>query len=243
MYTNTDTKNQTRHMHRCKKWPEVFTRKGSTLHSLSQTGDKHSVMAAQKPCDPSSVLEYIVLTSWHPRNQSVPASWYNVIWHCHTRNLFQLPGTMSSDTVTQRIKSVPNPASWCNVTWHCHPRNQSVPASWYNVIWHCHPRNQPVPASWYNVIWHCHPKNQSVPASWYNVIWHCHPRNQSVPAFWYNVIWHCHPKNQVWHSQCHLTLSPKESVCSSSLQRGNVNCYHQPWNGSTLTSWTWTVVN
>jgi len=129
MYTNTDTKNQTRHMHRCKKWPEVFTRKGSTLHSLSQTGDKHSVMAAQKPCDPSSVLEYIVLTSWHPRNQSVPASWYNVIWHCHTRNLFQLPGTMSSDTVTQRIKSdIPN------VIWHCHPRNQSVPASYRGAM-------------------------------------------------------------------------------------------------------------
>ena len=172
MYTNTDTKNQTRHMQEMARsfHPERihFALSFSDWEQALSHGSGLPLDTAQKPCDPSSVLEHIVLTSWHPRNQSVPASWYNVI--CH---------------------------------WH--PRNQSVPASWYTVI--------------------------------------CHPRNQSVPAFWYNVIWHCHPKNQVWHSQCHLTLSPKESVCSSFLQRGDVNCYHQPWNGSTLTSWTGTVVN
>ena len=133
MYTNTDTKNQTRHMQEMARsfHPERihFAQSFSDWEQALSHGSGLPLDTAQKPCDPSSVLEHIVLTSWHPRNQSVPASWYNVIWHCHSRN-----------------QSVP--ASWYNVTWHCHPRNQSVPASWYNVICHWHPRNQSVPASY-----------------------------------------------------------------------------------------------
>ena len=67
MYTNTDTKNQTRHMQEMARsfHPERihFALSFSDWEQALSHGSGLPLDTAQKPCDPSSVLEHIVLTS------------------------------------------------------------------------------------------------------------------------------------------------------------------------------------